>query len=220
MLNTKLILIDGIPGSGKSTTGKLISDRMNPAGIRNRFYHELEDNHPLRIYDRVFTSFEIEEQAQWYVTKVKERFEQFVHECQKHDEIAIMESYMFQDNISFAFNLGMPHELILELATHLQQTIEELHPVLIYFWQPDVERQWRFICDVRGSEWAARFGLTTDEAFRQAGETWSKNQEFVHSIVERWEIPKLVIRNDNYLWDDYIRRIGEFLELKWGSEPA
>lgn len=32
-MNTKLILIDGMPGSGKSTTGSFISERLNELQI-------------------------------------------------------------------------------------------------------------------------------------------------------------------------------------------
>lgn len=73
-MNTKLILIDGMPGSGKSTTGYFISERLNELQIPNRFYHELEENHPLRIYDRQFTSFTDLEESEWFSAKGRAAF--------------------------------------------------------------------------------------------------------------------------------------------------
>ncbi|MFD1176655.1 hypothetical protein ACFQ3W_10125 [Paenibacillus puldeungensis] len=106
-MNTKLILIDGMPGSGKSTTGSFISEKLNELYISNRFYHELEENHPLRIYDRQFTSFTDTEEAEWFSTKVEQLFKSFVNDRLTRDEITIMESYVFQDTIGFAFNMWL-----------------------------------------------------------------------------------------------------------------
>lgn len=44
---------------------------------------------------------------------------------------------------------------------------------------------------------------------------WTRNQDFVTSIVEEWDLPKLIIRNEHYKWDEYRNRIINFLgELK------
>jgi thymidylate kinase len=214
MRNTKLILVDGMPGSGKSTTGKIIQERLEQQSIPARFYHELEENHPLRIYDRKFTSFTIAEEAEWFEAKVKELFHRFVREQASAKEIAIVESYIFQDTIGFAYNMGMEHSKIRSLMASIQGVLQELHPVLIYFFQEHVEQNWRWICNIRGPEFTQeRCGLFTDEDFVKAGEFWSANQEFVYQIVQEWEIPKLVIRNKDYRWDEYIREITEFLQL-------
>lgn len=54
--------------------------------------------------------------------------------------------------------------------------------------------------------------LHTDEDFRQAGELWGGSQSFVRSFVDAWDIPKLVIENRDYRWDEYTRRIMQFIE--------
>jgi thymidylate kinase len=214
MLNTQLILINGMPGSGKSTTGEYIRDQLNNLRIPNQFYHELAENHPLRIYDRQFTSFTITEEAEWFVDKVKQLFSQFVQDRLKGREVAIIESYIFQDTIGFAYNMGMERDLLLELMESIKNILQELNPVLIYYYQENVEKNWRWICEVRGPVFAQeRCGLYTDDDFIKAGEFWSANQEFVYEIVRHWNIPKIVIRNREYLWEEYLREIMGFLEL-------
>lgn len=213
-MKTKLIIIDGMPGSGKSTTGVLLQDKLNELGIRNKFYHELVDNHPLRIYDRQFTSFTKIEEAEWFIEKVKELFSSFMSERLKYDEVTIIESYLFQNTIGFAYNMGMKPESILELTETLQNILSQLEPVLIYYYQVNVEQNWRWICEVRGPEFAQdRCGLNTDEDYLNAGIFWTKNQDFVFKIIQDWKIPKLVIRNVDYQWDEYRERIFEFLKL-------
>ncbi|OZB96144.1 hypothetical protein [Paenibacillus sp. XY044] len=101
-MKTRLILIDGMPGSGKSTTGSFISERLNERNVLNRFYHELEDNHPLRIYDKQFTSFTNLEEAESFTARVEQLFTNFVNERADRDVITIIESYVFQDTIGFS----------------------------------------------------------------------------------------------------------------------
>ncbi|WP_211748662.1 hypothetical protein [Paenibacillus sp. Marseille-Q4541] len=212
-MKTKLILIDGMPGSGKSTTGSFISERLNDLDIPNRFYHELEENHPLRIYDRQFTSFADLEEAEWFSTKVEQLFKSFVNDWYTQNEIVIMESYVFQDTIGFAFNMHMDEQRILDLTKKMQAILSRLHPVLIYYYQVKVEQNWRWICNIRGSEFTQdRCGLYTDHDFIEAGKFWTKNQDFVFNIVQQWDIPKLVIKNVDYNWEEYRSRIIDFLK--------
>lgn len=211
-MNTKLILIDGMPGSGKSTTGNWISELLSESSIAHRFYHELDDNHPLRIYDRKFTTFTVAEEAEWFAAKVKQLFEDFVEEITRNDDIIIMESYVFQNTIGFAYNMNMNPEQILDLTKTIQEMLSKLNPVLIYYYQVNVEQNWRWICKIRGPEFTQkRCGLYTDEDFVNAGQFWTSNQDFVFDIVQKWEIPKLIIKNQDYQWEVYNKKIKEFL---------
>ncbi|MFW5813756.1 MAG: hypothetical protein ACOCXC_05440, partial [Fibrobacterota bacterium] len=45
-MKSKLILVEGIPGVGKSTTLSFISDFMNMMGIPNQFFYEGDIDHP------------------------------------------------------------------------------------------------------------------------------------------------------------------------------
>jgi thymidylate kinase len=212
-MNTKLILVDGMPGSGKSTTGKLISEKLNELKIPNRFFHELDDKHPLRIYDRQFTSFTITEEAEWFAAKVKQLFSDFVKGRIENNEVTIMESYVFQNTIGFAFNMQMDQKRILDLANTIQIILSQLQPVLIYYYQVNVEQNWRWICEIRGPEFTQnRCGLYCDEDFIEAGKFWTRNQEFVFDIVQNWKIPKLIIKNKDYQWEEYRDRIYDFLK--------
>lgn len=118
-MKTKLIIIDGIPGSGKSTTG-------------------------------------------------------------------------FQDTIGFAFNMQMEEQRLLDLTKKIQFILSQLDPVLIYFYQVNVEQNWRWICEIRGLEFTQGVcGIHTDNDFIEAGKFWTINQDFVFKIVQEWDISNL-----------------------------
>ena len=48
-MKTQLILVDGIFGSGKSTTTKLISDYLLNKNIPNKYFEEEEQGNPLYL---------------------------------------------------------------------------------------------------------------------------------------------------------------------------
>jgi thymidylate kinase len=213
-MKTKIILIDGMPGSGKSTTGNLISERLNERNIPNKFYHELDENHPLRIYDRQFTSFAVTEEAEWFKEKVRQLFSNFVNVINKNNEVVIMESYVFQNTIGFAYNMDMNPACVLKLSKEIQEILHPLEPTLIYYYQVNVEQHWRWICEIRGREFTQdRCGLYTDEDFVQAGRFWTRNQDFIFGIVQEWDTKKLIIRNKEREWKEYEERISGLLRL-------
>lgn len=60
-------------------------------------------------------------------------------------------------------------------------------------------------------EWGP-VSLQTDEDFKKAAEVWTKSQSFVRAIVESWCIPKIIIENKNYQWNDYNHQFIDLLD--------
>lgn len=208
----QLLIIDGIPGSGKTTSANLISNQLTAWDIPNRCILELEKNHPLFLQGYSFSPFEEEEQANLFTRLLKTRYEDFVQErlASSHD-VTIIESVMFQDTINCAHHMGMSPERLRYLTSSLMHILEPLNPAIIYFYQVDVEGQWRHICKIRGNEWGP-VSMHTDEDFREAGQLWGDSQKFVRSMIDQWDIPKLIIENKDYLWDEYTSRMVQFVE--------
>jgi hypothetical protein len=125
----------------------------------------------------------------------------------------IIESVIFQGIVCITQFKGINKGRLLKLVHFIQETISVMNPVLIYYYQVEVEKNWRWLCSVRGDEWAKQVGLTTDERFRKAAFAWSKSQEVCNSIFNEWNIPKLIIKNKNYLWQNYLNRILSFLQI-------
>ncbi|MEC0094186.1 hypothetical protein [Paenibacillus macquariensis] len=153
MTRHKLIIVDGIPGSGKSTLSEMISNELNKQEIKNIFYHELTKDHPLFIHERKFTTFEDQGEANYYFNRVVELFNRFVDLHKNEPEIIIIESILFQDTLSFAYNMGMERPKIEELFNLLVDILNRLNPVLIYIYQLDVRINWEMMGEIRGVEW-------------------------------------------------------------------
>jgi tRNA uridine 5-carbamoylmethylation protein Kti12 len=48
MVETKLIIVTGMSGTGKSTTARYISDLLNHNQIKHTYLHEECEKHPIR----------------------------------------------------------------------------------------------------------------------------------------------------------------------------
>jgi thymidylate kinase len=54
MINTKLILVDGLPGSGKSTIAHFLARQMELNDIKVKWIYETIDDHPLEYHVKEF----------------------------------------------------------------------------------------------------------------------------------------------------------------------
>ncbi|MGO4532840.1 hypothetical protein AB4Z30_27465 [Paenibacillus sp. 2TAF8] len=209
IMTHELIIVDGIPGSGKSTLSEMISKELDKQEINNIFYHELTENHPLFIRERKFTTLKDKEEAEYYFNRVVELFNSFVESHKNKSGVVIIESVLFQDTLSFAYNRGMDRLKIEELFSKLVDILRNMNPILIYIYQLNVRKNWEILGKIRGVEWIA--SLHTQEGLDEAERDWKPNQEFMKSLIEEWEIPKLIIENKDYLWEEYNERTKEFL---------
>lgn len=168
------------------------------------------------LKDVQFESLSSDEGADKFIAELEACYAAFVQDrLIQEEQITIIESVMLQDVISVSHLCGMDRGKLQLLALSLQRLLEPLNPRLIYYYQMDVEGQWRFICGVRGNEWGP-VSLHTDEDFKEAGEVWSRSQVFVRGVVDEWAIPKLIIENRNYLWDENTERAERFVAETFG----
>lgn len=207
----RLLIIDGIPGSGKTTTATRIYNRLTSQGIRARCLLEQAENHPLLPPMEQYYALNTDEGADAFIRQLVDRYSQFVEEqLSSSEDIAIIESVLFQDIISVSHLQGMNIAHLQSFTESLQLLLMPLNPHLIYYYHTDVEGQWRYICGIRGNEWGP-VSFQSDEDFVQAGEVWSASQAFIRAAIDAWPIPKLIIENKDYAWAEYNARIDSFV---------
>lgn len=208
----EFIIVDGMPGSGKTTYATEISNYLDSRKIKHRCVLELEQEHPLLLHNENIEALHDDSQADDFIEKIKALYLNFVQErLQAADNITIIESVLFQDTISIAYHLGMNVQKLTNFCNQLFDILAPLNPSIIYFYQVDVEGQWRYICNIRGNEWGP-VSLNTDEEFHEAGKLWSGSQAFVRQYIDQLKLQKLVIENVDYHWDEYNQRIINFIK--------
>ena len=127
---TKLILIDGIIGTGKSTTAQFIAFQLQKNHIHAKWFHEYDPSNPLFTPPGEVTPGPSPEQ-------LLEKWQVLVTEAEASDEVLIVESYLFQSTIGLLFERNVDKQNIFKFAFQTQQLIEPLNPVAIYLYHQD-----------------------------------------------------------------------------------
>ena len=117
MINTKLIFVDGIGGSGKSTTAHFIARQMEKNNIKAQWFHENEDDHPLKWPEKKEndTKYQLEKRR---IETFPQQWKKMIDKFKNDDCVYIIESYLFQDVIWDLLVCHLPKE---EIKFHLHE---------------------------------------------------------------------------------------------------
>lgn len=161
MRNTRFIFVEGIMGSGKSTTAWFLTEQLQRHGIAARFLLEgptaEEPEHPLRVAtelphpNAVWLDVTVEE----YIELSLQKWRIFAREAQEVETVTACDGLLFHGNMTDLMLMNAPIQVLREYIAQVIECISDLNPVVIYFSHPDIARALRKICDTRGSEWEA-----------------------------------------------------------------
>ena len=146
--DSKLILFEGMLGSGKSTAAQMLAVKLREQGFKGRWYHERSANHP--INSPLFKQFI---NLREYSRALASTWKSFVAETMKSGEIPILEAGLFQHILPLAVAQDLDRSISIEFILQIKEIIRPLHPILIYFTRPDVDNALKDICDKRGYKW-------------------------------------------------------------------
>ena len=136
MLNTRLILIDGITGSGKSTTAQFLANQLKKNGVKVKWYHEEETNHPLG-YEEDVEVFASQAETDKFLETIPRLWRQFVKQARLSHEVHIIESHLLQDTVRILFQNNIEEARIVDFVEEIEDIIKPLNPALLYFHQQD-----------------------------------------------------------------------------------
>ncbi|MGM0396107.1 MAG: hypothetical protein ACQEP4_03540 [Bacillota bacterium] len=229
MIKTKLILIDGITGSGKSTTAQFLAGQLMFNGIKAKWYHETEDSHPL-AYEEDVEVFSSDHERDKFINTIPKLWRRFAKDAKNSDCVHIIESHLLQDTVRILFQNNLDEARVLAFVKEIEDIIKPLNPALVYFKQKDVEHSIRKIWKRRGEDWKNWF-VDSDiqtpfvKSSGLIGETgviklWSDYQNFTDKIYEGYGFKKLSIDNSEGKWATYYQQILKFLNLNLNSETV
>ena len=218
-LNTKLILVDGLPGSGKSTTAQFICDQLQRNGLRSRWYYEEEPFYPVALGYR---SSAYKSPTDFFSASFT-KWKSFVSQAMQSDEISIFESWFFQDAIFGLLMEDVEEPLIRNYIHGIRETCQCLEPVLFYLYQPDYSKTMRRICDYRGEKWEkwliersekSEFAKNRNlKGFDGMVQFWVKLRAIAEDIFADLDMSKLSIDNSKGEWDLYYKQVCDFLSV-------
>lgn len=231
MINAKLILIEGIPGSGKSTIALNLANAISARRIKCQCYLEWAEDNPIFIgnmedLSEIISSSRLREQ------NVLQQWRNFTQKARQQFTVNIIESRFWQASAMYLYLSGYPEDEVIKSNQRIISAISGLNPVLIYLAPKDIAQMLMWTAKVKNKKWreSGREGSWEqwgNEIYEQ--QRWFTNRslkgpEAMVKFFNEWtsianrlyeELPfrKTKIQNPHADWDMTISKIRYFLKI-------
>jgi hypothetical protein len=218
-VQTRLVVIEGIMGSGKSTTARWLAARLEAAGLRALAITERFEPHPVRGTDGLDHWFQpwLDVTAEGLAQRSLAKWRRFVADAQAAETIHTLDGQLFHGDLTNLFLMEATPTAIAKYCKTVGEIALPLAPVLIYFYQADVERAIRVIAAERGEEWvkyqvdwklqapySRRLGLSGLDGLVAL---YKDYRALTDDLYSKLDFPKLAIDNSQQAWDTYYQQI-------------
>ncbi len=213
MIDTKLILVEGIPGAGKTTTTEHLGTYLQQRGIGCRWYLEEDDPHPIACYEMNLKDL---------VEKLPPQWAAFVEQASQEKIVTIIESRLWQNTALFMFMDEYPIDAIVECHQLVWKELESLAPALIYLYQDDIEKAMNRLYTLRSKsiiekdlettshyKWFQTRGFQGIDGWMQFFREW---QEVAERLYCDWPYRKTKINNPHDDWEQAHQKMYRFLQ--------
>jgi thymidylate kinase len=231
MIDTHLVLIEGLPGSGKSTTAHILASEITNSGHNCQCFLEWDVNHPIPIGDD-FALGKVIASSREREPGVLQQWQHIAQAVRSQEIVTVLESRFWQTSVMLMYIAGMPKDEVLASNQRVISAIQALKPVLIYFAIDDAkmftmrtiqlkEEEWQRSGNPGGwaqhlydafdeQPWLAQRGLSGLEGMLAFWEEWAQVSE---ELYARLPFPKITIRNPHEDWPAAMKQMRDFLSL-------
>lgn len=221
----RLVIIEGIMGSGKSTMMRFVAKRLQDSGRPALPIHERADPHPVRATDELEHWFEPWKDAtpNHLADLALAKWSAFVEATQRESQVPVMDGQLFHGDLTHLLLMEANSALILDYMRKLAGVIAPLNPFVLYLWQEDVEKAVRAVCTERGSEWIAyqvNWKLAAPYCVRRGFSgleglisLYGDYRRITDDLFRQLPLSKLAIENSSRDWPVYERQVMQALRL-------
>ena len=215
MAASRLILIEGMIGSGKTTTAGHLRDWLSGRGEDVRAYDEGAAEHPIRTrrVDELMAAPapgdpDVYSAGQW---------RQLAERCLRDGQTVILESVFLQNSVMPAFIDGAPAAAMTEFCAEIQRQAAPAEPFLVYLRPTDIAAAIARVHQARGepwssgnlafvenSAWARRRNLRGRDAVVRLYQAW---EPVVSQLYERYPFGKLMVPDPRHDWPAALQTI-------------
>lgn len=130
-----LIIVEGIPGTGKSTMAQFLNEQLKQNGVSTKWLHEGIDDH--FIWNDLEDYFEedgtiLKANFENYSKTLIKKFEEMKSRISKGDLVFILDGNLFAGYTNVYYKSDCDDQETLRYYRELESTLHDLNPLLIY----------------------------------------------------------------------------------------
>jgi hypothetical protein len=233
MRDTKLIFVEGLPGSGKTTTASWLASRLRSERLMVNLFLEHQPEHPLNVGgtlhpsgDTTGEAFFLRYTSASFVQESLQRWQAFVRAALQAEAISVLDSYPFQNTVRVLLQLNATPDCMRAYAGQVEALVMPLQPVLIYFTHRDLIHALHHLSHIsaqRGKAWTdyvvelvthCPYAMARHlEGFSGALVAISDYKQLTDSLVPHSRCPRIVLEDCAWGWEGCYQQIEAFLGL-------
>lgn len=222
-MKKKLVLIEGIPGSGKSTFARFLSNQFERNGYSCELFLETTLDHPI-------IESSGSEGISSYLESFYDRWVKFLDQL-SDGEIVILESAFFQSPIVHLLHKEADRELIRSLIYRVSNRLSMEDCRMIYFYQDDPQVAIEKMIESRGGN---DYLLRKHDEYKQEPYFLNRQEQgpashisffleysvLANEIVKQVSIPSEIIENSAAEYDLYQKQMLEKFDIRYFPDPV
>jgi hypothetical protein len=204
----RLILVEGMIGSGKTTTAGYLADWLARRGEEVRAFDEGAADHPIRTrrVDELLAAPAPGDPGAYSAGQ----WRRLAERCLRDDQTIILESVFLQNSVMPAFIDGAPVAAVTDICAEIQRQAAPAEPFLIYLRPTDIAAAIARVHETRGEPWssrnvayvqdcpwARRRNLRGRDAVVRLYQAWDP---VVSELFDRYPFPKLMVPDPHHDW--------------------
>jgi thymidylate kinase len=222
MSDTKLILITGMSGAGKSTTAQSLACQYQLNHIRYRWLHEEIRDHPIRAGEFSIGSLCSDQDLESNMQDMFQRWERLIGRILTSGRVYIMEGVLYDNILRYFYESHSSLETITWYYDELMKRLAPTQPVVVHLCRADVRATLETMYQLRGQWWKNLIlKMDKNQYCRDhglAGEDgvyamWQAYQETAQEMFRRWSGKKIEIDTTAGEWASYMECLTQFLGI-------
>jgi thymidylate kinase len=233
MLKTNLIFVEGIPGTGKSSTMHLLGLHLSKLGHDVSWHFEGDPNNPAFDYSQWESAYDQDlslEEKDRIMHNSLSCWSDLVTPLVNTGKIILLDGHLFQAAVLFQLLLNQSIEKARTYILDVIQITAPLNPLLIYLHRPDVKAGLENTLSVRTNQFAdylidkfraTPYGKNNKiQHFADVIEVYKIYQNLTNHLFETLEIQKLGIDSSAGEWNKYNHQLTRFLGIDHFEFPG
>ena len=162
-VNRQLVFVEGIPGSGKTTTAIWLADQLRARGLPATAYREMHEPHPLHAFWTWGDGYREGEVVTEpyapakFTDRLNEKAAAFVQRLIAQGESAVVEAYPFQLPVRNHLKMGASRADIERFFSRFQAVVSPAKPLLVFLEAHDMARTFQEAIRQRGADFEQLF---------------------------------------------------------------